>query len=208
VRWTHPTRGPVAPSVFIPYAERSGQIIEIGQWVLERAWRDHKRWQAQQPDLCVAVNVSGHQLMSGGFAATVTALLNATSVDPALLTFEVTETIFLGDHPHALTVLDELKRLGVNLAIDDFGTGYSSLSHLTGLPFDSVKIEQNFTAELATGPCRPCRRDRRRRACSYARDDGDRRRSRDRRAASPALEPGMRLLPGRLFRQANGDRSL
>jgi diguanylate cyclase (GGDEF)-like protein len=155
VRWTHPTRGPVAPSVFIPYAERSGQIIEIGQWVLERAWRDHKRWQAQQPDLCVAVNVSGHQLISGGFAATVTALLNATSVDPALLTFEVTETIFLGDHPHALTVLDELKRLGVNLAIDDFGTGYSSLSHLTGLPFDSVKIEQNFTAELATALAGP-----------------------------------------------------
>jgi diguanylate cyclase (GGDEF)-like protein len=155
LRWTHPTRGPVAPSVFIPYAERSGQIIEIGQWVLEHAWRDHKRWQAQQPDLSVSVNVSGHQLISGGFAATVTALLDATRFDPALLTLEVTETIFLGDNPHVLTVLDELKRLGVKLAIDDFGTGYSSLGHLTGLPFDSVKLEQTFTAELAPARAGP-----------------------------------------------------
>jgi diguanylate cyclase (GGDEF)-like protein len=155
LRWTHPTRGPVSPSVFIPYAERSGQILELGQWALAQAWRDHRRWQAQRPDLAVSVNVSGHQLISRGFVAMVTALLDATSIDPALLTLEVTETIFLGDNSRALSVLDELKSIGVKLAIDDFGTGYSSLSYLTALQFDSVKIERTFTAGLAEAPAGP-----------------------------------------------------
>jgi diguanylate cyclase (GGDEF)-like protein len=155
LRWTHPTRGPVSPSVFIPYAERSGQILELGQWALAQAWRDRRRWQAQRPDLAVSVNVSGHQLISRGFVAMVTALLDATSIDPALLTLEVTETIFLGDNSRALSVLDELKSIGVKLAIDDFGTGYSSLSYLTALQFDSVKIERTFTAGLAEAPAGP-----------------------------------------------------
>jgi diguanylate cyclase (GGDEF)-like protein len=155
LRWTHPTRGPVSPSVFIPYAERSGQILELGQWALAQAWRDRRRWQAQRPDLAVSVNVSGHQLISRGFVAMVMALLDATSIDPALLTLEVTETIFLGDNSRALSVLDELKSIGVKLAIDDFGTGYSSLSYLTALQFDSVKIERTFTAGLAEAPAGP-----------------------------------------------------
>jgi diguanylate cyclase (GGDEF)-like protein len=155
LRWTHPTRGPVSPSVFIPYAERSGQILELGQWALAQAWRDRRRWQAQRPDLAVSVNVSGHQLISRGFVAMVTALLDATSIAPALLTLEVTETTFLGDNSRALSVLDELKSIGVKLAIDDFGTGYSSLSYLTALQFDSVKIERTFTAGLAEAPAGP-----------------------------------------------------
>jgi diguanylate cyclase (GGDEF)-like protein len=155
LRWTHPTRGPVSPSVFIPYAERSGQILELGQWVLAQACRDHGRWQAQRPDLAVSVNVSGHQLISGGFVATMRALLDATSLDPALLTLEVTETIFLGDNSRALRVLDELTSIGVKLAIDDFGTGYSSLGYLTAVQFDSVKIERTFTAGLAEAPAGP-----------------------------------------------------
>jgi diguanylate cyclase (GGDEF)-like protein len=155
LRWTHPTRGPVSPSVFIPYAERSGQILELGQWALAQAWRDRRRWQAQRPDLAVSVNVSGHQLISRGFVAMVMALLDATSIDPALLTLEVTETTFLGDNSRALSVLDELKSIGVKLAIDDFGTGYSSLSYLTALQFDSVKIERTFTAGLAEAPAGP-----------------------------------------------------
>jgi EAL domain-containing protein (putative c-di-GMP-specific phosphodiesterase class I) len=142
--------------VFIPYGERSGQIIEIGQWVLEHAWRDHKRWQAQQPDLSVSVNVSGHQLISGGFAATVTGLLDATPVDPAQLTLEVTETIFLGDNPHVLTVLDELKRLGVKLAIDTLGlaTRRSAIS----LDFRSTRSSSSRPSPLSSprpAPARP-----------------------------------------------------
>jgi diguanylate cyclase (GGDEF)-like protein len=155
LRWTHPTRGPVSPSVFIPYAERSGQILELGQWVLAQACRDRGRWRAQRPDLSVSVNVSGHQLISGGFVASVTTLLDATSIDPTLLTLEVTETIFLGDNSRALSVLDELKSIGVKLAIDDFGTGYSSLGYLTALQFDSVKIERTFTAGVAEAPAGP-----------------------------------------------------
>jgi EAL domain-containing protein (putative c-di-GMP-specific phosphodiesterase class I) len=99
--------------------------------------------------------VSGHQLISGGFVASVTTLLDATSIDPTLLTLEVTETIFLGDNSRALSVLDELKSIGVKLAIDDFGTGYSSLGYLTALQFDSVKIERTFTAGVAEAPAGP-----------------------------------------------------
>ncbi|HWF73179.1 MAG TPA: GGDEF domain-containing protein [Solirubrobacteraceae bacterium] len=149
MRWRHPSRGTVSPAVFIPFAEQSGQIIEMGQWALEQAWTDQHAWKRHcSPDVTVSVNVSAHQLMSAGFAYSVAALLDTAHVDPALLTLEMTESFLVRDHERALMVLAELKDLGVKLALDDFGTGYSSLSHLTGLPIHTVKIDPAFIANL------------------------------------------------------------
>jgi diguanylate cyclase (GGDEF)-like protein len=150
LRWMHPGRGSVAPMVFIPFAEQSGNINELGQWVLEHACRDRQRWPARRgEDLTLAVNVSPHQFMSAGFAKMVAATLETASTDPGLLTLELTEGIFVDDGERAHIVLDELKAVGVKLALDDFGTGYSSLSRLVKLPIDTVKIERTFTASLA-----------------------------------------------------------
>jgi diguanylate cyclase (GGDEF)-like protein len=153
LRWTHPSRGSVASSVFIPFAEQSGMIVEIGRWVLEQACEDRERWQAHGSDeLELSVNVSAHQFMSAGFVHSVESILATTGTDPALLTLEVTESIFVRDAERARIVLDGLKRIGVKLALDDFGTGYSSLSRLMELPIDTVKIDRAFVANLGREP--------------------------------------------------------
>jgi diguanylate cyclase (GGDEF)-like protein len=153
LRWTHPARGSVSPSVFIPFAEQSGQIIELGQWVLEQAWTDrHLCQQHRAGDIGVAVNVSAHQFMAAGFAQTVATVLERTATDPGLLTLEVTESVFVRDQQRAVVVLNELKDIGVTLALDDFGTGYSSLGYLNTLPIDSVKIDWTFIAKLTDDP--------------------------------------------------------
>ena len=153
LRWMHPSRGVVSPSVFIPFAEQSGQIVALGQWVLEQAWSDRGRWQQQRPgDIGMSVNVSAHQFMSAGFAATVAAILAGAPVDPGLLTLEVTETVFVRHEERALVVLGELKDLGVKLALDDFGTGYSSLAYLNRLPIDTIKLDPGFIREVSDDP--------------------------------------------------------
>ncbi len=153
LRWTHPSRGPVSPAVFIPFAEQSGQIIDLGRWVLEQACADRQHWQQHSvAAITIAVNVSVRQFMSPGLAQTVTTALANTSTDPSLLTLEVTESVFIRDETRALVVLDELKRIGVKLALDDFGTGYSSLSYLNALPIDAIKMDQSFVAKLTAQP--------------------------------------------------------
>lgn len=153
LRWTHPGRGLIPPAVLIPLAERSGQIIDIGRWVLEQAWSDRARWQSDNADdLAVSVNVSAHQLMSAGFADTVAAVLDSTSTRPGLLTLEVTESVFVRDGERALFVLNDLKDIGVKLSLDDFGTGYSSLGYLRRFPVDTVKVDREFVAHLAEDP--------------------------------------------------------
>jgi diguanylate cyclase (GGDEF)-like protein len=155
LRWTHPSRGAVAPTVFVPFAEQSGQIVELGRWVLERACEDREGWQSHQPDqLEMSVNVSSHQLMSAGFVDTVAAVLDATETDGAMLTLEVTERVLVHDEERAIIVLDDLKDIGVKLALDDFGTGYSSLGYLDTLPIDTIKIDQTFVAKLTANPDR------------------------------------------------------
>jgi diguanylate cyclase (GGDEF)-like protein len=151
VRWAHPSRGLVQPTVLVPLAEQSGLITEIGRWVLERGCQDRHRWQrdSQPAAFRMAVNVSAHQLMSHGFAATVAAVLTSTDTDPGMITLEVTESLFVRDSERALVVLKELKRLGVQLALDDFGTGYASLNYLKQFPIDIVKIDRAFVADLA-----------------------------------------------------------
>jgi diguanylate cyclase (GGDEF)-like protein len=153
LRWTHPDRGAVPPTVLVPLAEQTGLIIEIGRWALEQACSDRQRWNHHQPDqLSVSVNVSAHQFMSPGFIDTVQDTLESTNADPSLLTLEVTESVFVRDGERALFVLNDLKDIGVKLALDDFGTGYSSLGYLMRFPVDTVKIDRTFIANLDRDP--------------------------------------------------------
>jgi diguanylate cyclase (GGDEF)-like protein len=153
LRWTHPSRGSVPSSVFIPFAEQSGAIVEIGRWVFAQACKDLQSWQAHRSDeLALSVNVSAHQFMSAGFVDIVASTLAATGIDPALLTLEVTESIFVRDGERARIVLGDLKAIAVKLALDHFGTGYSSLSRLMELPIDTIKIDQAFIANLPREP--------------------------------------------------------
>jgi diguanylate cyclase (GGDEF)-like protein len=152
-RWTHPSRGSVSPTVFIPLAEHSGQIIELGRWVLEQAWRDRQHWQRDRTEeLAMSVNVSAHQFMAVGFAGSVASVLDRAGADPGLLTLEVNESIFIRDVERALVVLEELRTIGVKLALDDFGTGYSSLSYLSTLPIDTIKVDPVFIVNLHRDP--------------------------------------------------------
>jgi diguanylate cyclase (GGDEF)-like protein len=153
LRWTHPTRGAISPTVFVPLAEQSGQIREIGLWVLNQACSDHHTWNRQRTDsISMSVNVSPHQFMSAGFAESVAGVLAQRSVDPGLINLEVTEGVLVRDEQRALVVIDELTDVGVKLALDDFGTGYSSLGYLNTLPIDTIKIDQTFIAKLTHDP--------------------------------------------------------
>jgi diguanylate cyclase (GGDEF)-like protein len=152
LRWTHPTHGPVAPQQVVAMAEQNGLITELGLWVLERACRDRRHWLDHYPlaPLDVAVNVSTTQLMTPGFCAAVSSVLQRTEADPHALVLEMTESVFIRDSDRARTVLMDLKRLGVNVALDDFGTGYSSLSYLRRFPVDVLKIDQAFLADIGS----------------------------------------------------------
>ncbi len=143
VRWQHPERGLLLPAAFVPVAEESGAIVEVGSWVLERACEELRVWQRERPDLAVAVNLSARQLQSPGLVDQVRGDLQQTGIAPSSLVLEVTETVLLADARTA-TVLGWLKALGVRIAIDDFGTGYSSISHLRQFPVDILKIDRQF----------------------------------------------------------------
>ena len=153
LRWTHPGYGPIPPPTVIAIAEATGLISDIGAWVLERACRDHRGWQAKFPQrLDLAVNVSATQLMATGFMDIVASILTATTTDPGSLILEMTEGIFIEDSERAGTALHDLKGLGVKIALDDFGTGYSSLSYLRKFPVDILKIDQTFLVDLVEDP--------------------------------------------------------
>jgi diguanylate cyclase (GGDEF)-like protein len=154
LRWDHPGQGPVSPAQFIPAAETTGMIVEIGAWVLGEACRQAAPWQRAFPrasPVNVAVNVSARQFRTG-LADTVRAAIADSGIDPAGLCLELTETTVMDDVPTALTILGELKELGLAVSIDDFGTGYSSLAHLRRLPLDEVKIDKSFIDGLGTDP--------------------------------------------------------
>jgi diguanylate cyclase (GGDEF)-like protein len=150
LRWEDPVRGCVSPLAMIEAAEQSGLIINIGSWVLERACRDHAQWRGTHPDvpLDLAVNVSARQLISADFCSTVSSVLARTGMNVNALILEVTENILISDGDRAITVLTDLKKIGVRLALDDFGTGFSSLSYLRRLPIDIVKIDQSFISDI------------------------------------------------------------
>jgi diguanylate cyclase (GGDEF)-like protein len=150
LRWNHPTRGLLAPAVFLPLAERSGLITEIGRWVLEQASLDHRRWKCSDSvnDMTTSVNVSTHELMSPDFATSVASVLSDTDIAPGVMTLDITESAFVLDSERALVVLRDLKDIGVQIALDDFGTGYSSLSYLKRFPLDVVKLDHVLVADL------------------------------------------------------------
>ncbi|GAC1441013.1 MAG: hypothetical protein NVSMB55_07720 [Mycobacteriales bacterium] len=151
VRWYHPGRGSVRPSEFIPVAEQSDLIVELGTWVLRRAMLDAASWpRASGADTTVAVNVSPRQLTMPGFPDQVQALLTETGLPASRLCLELTETALVGDVVPVVTALRALRDLDVRLAIDDFGTGHASLSYLTQFPVDTVKVDQSFVAGVAT----------------------------------------------------------
>jgi diguanylate cyclase (GGDEF)-like protein len=151
IRWEHPVRGVVPPDSFIPLAEDTGKIVEIGRWVLEEACRQAAVWVAEGLELPIAVNVSAHQLARQGFADDVRSALEKSGIAPSLLTLELTETTLMRDVGAACDSLREIKQLGVRVAIDDFGTGYASLSQLQRMPVDILKIDRSFVAALNDG---------------------------------------------------------
>jgi diguanylate cyclase (GGDEF)-like protein len=147
-RWSHPERGDIEPSQFIPIAEHSGLIVELGEWVLRRACLDGKGW----PNLTMAVNVSPIQFRRPDFVDVVERILTETRFDPSLLELELTESTLLGNVDSAEIAMHRLKALGVRLALDDFGTGYSSLAYLRRFPFDKLKIDRSFVRSIERAP--------------------------------------------------------
>ncbi len=143
-RWTHPVHGEVPPSEFVPIAELSGMITDLGEWVLRRACIDGDAW----PDIIVAVNVSPLQFRRADFVDAVERIVTETGFDPTRLELEVTESTLLGNVDSAELAMFRLKALGVRLALDDFGTGYSSLLYLRRFPFDKLKIDRTFVHSI------------------------------------------------------------
>lgn len=150
VRWIHPRRGMVSPAQFIPVAEESGLILEIGAWVLDTACRQLAEWQnnALNNKLTIAVNVSAQQFKLCNFVESVAKILRDHNVDASLLKLELTESVVLSDVTDVVSKMHALKTLGVQLSMDDFGTGYSSLSYLKLLPLDQLKIDQSFVRDV------------------------------------------------------------
>ena len=148
LRWTDPELGSVPPSTFIPLAEESGFIINLGNWVLGEAVRQATLWQKQGMPLVVSVNVSALQFQQPDFVERVADSIRGVGLNPALLELELTESILVKDAEDALTKLDALAALGLSLAIDDFGTGYSSLAYLKKFPISKLKIDRAFIMGL------------------------------------------------------------
>ena len=152
VRWNHPTRGLVQPGTFIPLAEETGQILGIGIWTLREACREFAQLQAKSAaELLLSVNVSPRQLFETPFLKILNEILSETSMPPAQLQLEVTESIFIKDAPSIGAMLHAIRSLGVRIAFDDFGTGYSSLSYLTRYPIDTLKVDQSFVRGMNQG---------------------------------------------------------
>jgi diguanylate cyclase (GGDEF)-like protein len=154
LRWQHPERGIVPPGDFIPLAEETGFIVEMGEWVIEESCRQLARWRAAGvggPDLAVSVNLSALQLSDAGLAERIERILRATGVPPRTLCLELTETTLVEDLDGCAERLAALKALGVQIGLDDFGTGYSSLAVLDRYPLDKLKIDRSFVWRLDAG---------------------------------------------------------
>jgi diguanylate cyclase (GGDEF)-like protein len=151
VRWTHPIRGPISPATFVPFAEETGLIYQIGDWVLERACRDIVRLQGAFPsfvDLAVNVNLSARQILQPPFCDRVREILETSGLPPRLLTLEITESTLMEDVEGVSARLVELRSQGIGIAIDDFGTGFSSLGYLQRFPVDQLKIAREFISDI------------------------------------------------------------
>ena len=145
IRWRHPTKGMIPPDHFIPLAEETGLIAQIGEWVLHTACADAASWPA---DVKVAVNLSPVQFRKTNLADVVMYALARSGLPPERLELEITETALIESAAECLPALHQFKNLGIAVALDDFGTGYSSLSQLTMFPFDKIKIDKSFTQNM------------------------------------------------------------
>lgn len=152
LRWQHPQRGMISPAYFIPVAEESMMIIDLGDWVLHQACAQLVRWShdPHMAGLVMAVNVSAHQFAEQDFVTHLEAILKQHAVDPARLKLELTEGVVLNDITEVVEKMDALNTLGVRLSLDDFGTGYSSLAYLKQLPVNQLKIDQSFVRDITT----------------------------------------------------------
>jgi EAL domain-containing protein (putative c-di-GMP-specific phosphodiesterase class I) len=148
-RWMHPLRGLISPADFIPLAEESGLIVEMGEWILREACREAASW--SRP-LQIAVNLSPAQFMHGDLVGLVHSILLETGLAPGRLELEITEGVLIEDFDRGLSLLRRLKALGVRISMDDFGSGYSSLSYLQAFPFDKIKIDRAFVMNLGRNP--------------------------------------------------------
>lgn len=149
LRWPRREGGPVSPLVFIPVAEETGLIHELGAWVLRKACEQMRQWQDNgAPIRQVAVNVSSEQFLHGNIIAQVEEVLKDTGLSPSALELEVTEALFMEDTAQTVEIMNHLRQLGVSLAVDDFGTGYSSLGYLKRLPLNTLKIDASFVRDM------------------------------------------------------------
>ncbi|MDQ1522806.1 MAG: hypothetical protein QOE47_730, partial [Pyrinomonadaceae bacterium] len=151
VRWQHPERGLISPMDFIPVAEDTGQILPIGQWALQEACRQMRRWQRRfpsDPPLFISVNLSSRQFTQPTLLEQVKEILDETKLDPRSLKLEITESVVMENIDTATEMLKQLRALGVQLSIDDFGTGYSSLSYLHRFPIDTLKVDRSFVMRM------------------------------------------------------------
>lgn len=145
LRWDHPTRGVIAPDIFIPIAEETGLINSIGEWVLRTAARQNKKWQDMGlPPMAMAVNLSAVQVINPRIVENIEKIITETGLAPEYIELEITESIAIEEADYVVDILNDLKKVGVSIAIDDFGTKYSSLSRLKMLPIDRIKIDMQF----------------------------------------------------------------
>jgi predicted signal transduction protein with EAL and GGDEF domain len=157
VRWMHPTRGPISPAAFLPAAEETGLIVQIGNMVLEEACRQAKEWQKEQHvteiPLKMSVNISARQLQRpDDLLSELVRILGETKLAPDSLVLEITESMLMGDAEYNVDVLRGLQDLGVGIAVDDFGTGYSNLAYLKRFPVDWLKVDKSFVDGLGESP--------------------------------------------------------
>ena len=152
LRWQHPTHGLIGPDDFIPILERTGQIREVGRWVLLQACEQMAAWHARGDRLQVSVNVSGVQLDGDAIVDDIREAIDSSRLDAASLVIEVTETALMRNADATVRRLKAIKELGVRIAVDDFGTGYSSLANLQRFPVDCIKIDRMFTNRLTSSP--------------------------------------------------------
>ena len=145
IRWNHPTRGLVPPMEFIPLAEEIGLIVPIGEWVVRQACAEAAGW---PDDIRIAINLSPVQFKSSNLIPTIVSALANSGVAPSRLELEITEGVLLQSSETTLKTLHQLRALGLRISMDDFGTGYSSLSYLRSFPFDKIKIDRSFVADL------------------------------------------------------------
>jgi EAL domain-containing protein (putative c-di-GMP-specific phosphodiesterase class I) len=153
MRWNHPEKGMIPPSTFIPMAEESGQILQMGEWILQKACMSMKQWNNESEVQCrIAVNLSGYQFNRPDLIERLTAIFRKASIDPRILELEITESVLIQQPANALKRMKELKDLGVHICLDDFGTGYSSFAYLKQFPFDALKIDRSFIANVHDDP--------------------------------------------------------